>query len=53
MRDKKVVFFLIGILILFSLSSFAETKKLKSVGRYTLVRIRGEVPTADGPQVWI
>jgi hypothetical protein len=47
MRDKKVVFFLIGILILFSLSSFAETKKLKSVGRYTLVRIRGEVPTAD------
>ena len=47
MRNKKIVFILIGIMIIFSLSSFAETKKLKSVGRYTLVRIRGEVPTAD------
>ena len=47
MRNKKIVFVLIGILILFSLNSFAETKKLKRVGRYTLVRIRGEVPTAE------
>lgn len=47
MRNKKIAFILIGIMIIFSLSSFAETKKLKSVGRYTLVRIRGEVPTAD------
>lgn len=47
MRDKKIVFFLIGILILFSLNSFAETKKLKQIGRYTFVQIRGEVPTAE------
>jgi len=47
MKNKKFVFLIIGILILFTLSSFAETKKLKDVGRYTLVRIKGEVPSAE------
>ncbi|UCC41164.1 MAG: hypothetical protein JSV96_06995 [Candidatus Aminicenantes bacterium] len=47
MKGKKIVFILIGALILFSLSSFAETKKLKRIGLYTLVRIKGEVPTAE------
>jgi len=47
MKNKKIVFLLIGTLILFSLSSFAETKKLKQIGRYTFVRIKGEVPTAE------
>ena len=47
MKSKKIVFLLIGLFILFSLSSNAETKKLKKIGRYTLVRIKGEIPTAE------
>jgi len=47
MRDKKIVFLVIGILILFTVSSYAETKKLKQIGRYTLVRIKGSVPTTE------
>lgn len=38
---------MIGLLILFSISSYAETKKLKRVGVYTLVRIKGEIPVAE------
>jgi len=47
MRSKKIVFFMIGIFILFSLSSYAETKKLKRIGVYTLVRIKGEIPVEE------
>lgn len=47
MKNKKVVLFVIGVMILFSMSSFAETKKLKEVGRYTLVRCKGEVPSPE------
>ena len=47
MKNRKWVFLAIGIFILFSLNSFAETKKLKEIGRYTLVRIRGDVPTQE------
>ncbi len=47
MKNKKIVLFVIGILILFTLSSFAETKKLKQIGRYTLIRVKGEVPTGE------
>lgn len=47
MKNKKVAFLAIGILILFSLSTFAETKRLEQIGRYTLVRIKGEVPTEE------
>lgn len=36
----------IGILSFSLLSSSVETKKLKEVGRYTFVRIKGEVPTS-------
>ncbi len=41
---------MIGIFILFSLSSYAETeetKKLKRIGVYTLVRIKGEIPVPE------
>lgn len=38
---------MIGLFILFSLTSYAETKKLEEIGRYTLVRIKGEVPVAE------
>jgi hypothetical protein len=47
MKSKKFTVLVIGILILFTLTSFAETKKLKEIGRYTLVRIKGEVPTSE------
>lgn len=50
MRSKKIAFLMIGIFILFSLSSYAETeetKKLKRVGVFTLVRIRGEIPVPE------
>jgi hypothetical protein len=50
MKSKRIVFLMIGILILFSLSSFAETeetKKLKRVGVFTFVRIKGEIPVPE------
>jgi hypothetical protein len=47
MKNKGLIFVLVGVFILFSLSAFAETKKLEEIGRYTLVRIKGEVPTAE------
>jgi hypothetical protein len=47
MKAKKILAVLAGILILCSFNSIAETKKLKEIGRYTLVRIKGEVPTSE------
>jgi len=47
MKSKKFTVLVIGILILFTFTSFAETKKLKQIGRYTLVRIKGEVPSSE------
>ncbi len=47
MRNKKLIGLTVAILILFVVGSFAETKKLKQLGRYTLVRVKGEVPTAE------
>jgi len=47
MNAKKILALTVGLLVLFSFSSLAETKKLKQIGRYTLVRIKGEVPTSE------
>jgi len=47
MKTKLFMFLVIGVLLIFAVSSFAETTKLKQIGRYTLVRIKGEVPTAE------
>ncbi|NIO48230.1 MAG: hypothetical protein GTN73_02150 [Candidatus Aminicenantes bacterium] len=50
MKSKSIVLLMIGMFILFSLSSFAETgetKKLKRVGVFTFVRIRGEIPVPE------
>lgn len=44
MKNKTWIFFFIGIFILFSLSAFAETKKLRQIGRYKLVDIKGDIP---------
>jgi len=47
MRDKKLIFLIIGILIIASISSFAATKKLRRIGRYPLCRCKGTIPTAE------
>lgn len=47
MRSKKIVILMIGLIILVSLMSYSETKKLKRVGINTLVRIKGEIPVAE------
>ena len=47
MRNKKIVLLAICILVLGTFSSLAATTKLKQIGRYTFVRIRGEVPTSE------
>lgn len=47
MKNKRLVFLVIGILILFIFNTFAETKRLEQIGRYTLVRIKGDVPTDE------
>jgi hypothetical protein len=41
------MFLVIGIMILFTLNTLAETKRLEQIGRYTLVRIKGDVPTDE------
>jgi hypothetical protein len=47
MKNKKLTIFVVLLLVVFTASTFAETKKLKSIGQYTLVRIRGHVPTQE------
>ena len=47
MKNKKIVFIVVGLLVLLTINSYAETKKLKTVGRFTLVQIKGEVPTSE------
>jgi hypothetical protein len=47
MKNKKVIVVLVLMLAVFALSTYAETTKLKSIGQYTLVRIRGKVPTQE------
>ncbi len=46
MKNHKFAFFVIFILVVFSLNIFAETK-LTTIGRYTFVRIKGKIPTQD------
>lgn len=53
MKNKKIIFLAVGILILFSLSTFAETKRLEQIGQYTLVRIKGQVPTEEVMKILI
>jgi hypothetical protein len=46
-RNKKFIVVLVLLLAVLAVSTYAETKKLKSIGQYTLVRIRGKVPTQE------
>jgi hypothetical protein len=47
MKNKKVIFILVFLLAVLVLGTYAQTKKLKSIGQYPLVRIRGSVPTQE------
>jgi hypothetical protein len=47
MKHRKFIFFAIALLIMFSITSFAETKKLKRIGVNTFAKVRGNIPTAE------
>jgi len=48
MKNKKFILYLVvALLILTTATSFAETKKLKRIGLYTFVEVKGQVPTAE------
>jgi hypothetical protein len=48
MRERKLVLYLVVALMVFlTATSFAETKKLKRIGLYTFVQVKGQVPTAE------
>jgi len=47
MKNKRLILLIIGVFIIFSLNSFAETKKLRRIGLYTLCKVRGDIPTAE------
>ncbi|MDH7512589.1 MAG: PKD domain-containing protein [Clostridiales bacterium] len=47
MRNKKIIVFLLCVMVLTILSSYAETKKLKRIGQYTFARVKGRIPTAE------
>ncbi len=47
MNNKKWIFLNVGVFVLFSLVTHAETKKLRDIGRYKLVNIQGDMPTGE------
>jgi hypothetical protein len=47
MKFKKLCILMVASFLLFSVASYAQTTKLKEIGRYTLVKIKGEVPVAQ------
>ncbi|MCX6567778.1 MAG: hypothetical protein NT147_01835 [Candidatus Aminicenantes bacterium] len=44
---KSAVLFVVMALIAFTATSFAQTTKLKRIGLYTFVEIKGQVPTPE------
>lgn len=53
MKVSKKLVMVVAVLGLFWLGVSAETKKLKEVGRFTFVRIKGEVPTSEVMKILI
>jgi len=47
MKNKKIIFFVIGIFVLFSLINFAQTKKLRQIGRYKFASINDDLPKEE------
>jgi len=46
-RNKKIIIFVVFLMVLSVLSSYAETKKLTRIGQYTFARVRGKIPTPE------
>jgi len=47
MKSRKLVFFVVALMIVFSVTTFAETKKLKRIGVNTFAKVKGDIPTAE------
>lgn len=48
MRKRNVAFFLaLAVLVLVTATSFAQTTKLRRIGLYTFVEVKGQVPTPE------
>jgi len=48
MKNKRILPILVIIgLIVFAISSYAEVTKLKTIGRYTFARVKGNIPTQE------
>jgi hypothetical protein len=48
MKNKRLIPILVVIaLIVFAISSYAEVTKLKTIGRYTFARVKGNIPTQE------
>jgi hypothetical protein len=47
MRYKKTVVFVVALLMLFSLSTFARTQKLRTVNVYPLIKVKGGVASPE------
>ncbi|MGD8539159.1 MAG: hypothetical protein PVI66_10620 [Candidatus Aminicenantes bacterium] len=53
MKNKILIFVCIGVFILCSLSTMAETKKLREIGRYKFANIEEVVPPADAMKLLV
>ncbi len=47
MRNRKLVLFVTALLVIFTVVSFAQTKKLTRIGVNTFAQIKGNIPTAQ------
>lgn len=47
MNNKKCVFLILGVFVLFCMGAQAETKKLREIGRYKLVNIQKDMTTEE------
>lgn len=47
MRSRKLVLFVTAVLVIFTVVSFAQTKKLTRIGVNTFAQIKGNIPTAQ------
>ena len=48
MKSKRLIFWVVGILVVFSLNSWAENKKIMEMGHYPFTLIRGNGATEAG-----
>lgn len=53
MKNKTLIFLIIGMFILCSFGTFAETKKLREIGRYKFANIEDVVPPADAMKILV